>query len=55
MQVLNLKVSEFNEENTILRDEFTRCNQSNATLNKKVVYYQEKIKLYQESQGVSSL
>jgi hypothetical protein len=26
MQVLNLKVSEFNEENNILRDEFTRCN-----------------------------
>jgi FtsZ-binding cell division protein ZapB len=51
MQVLSLKVTEFNEENNVLRDEFTRCNQSNLALNKKIIYYQEKIKLYQESQG----
>ncbi len=47
-------MNEFNEENSILRDEFSRCNQSNVTLNKRIVYYQEKIKLYQESQGLSN-
>ena len=39
MKVLSLKVTEFNEENNVLRDEFTRCNQSNLALNKKIIYY----------------
>ncbi len=46
MQLLSVKVGEFNEENTLLREEASRCNTNVLNLNKRVVYYHEKIKLY---------
>jgi FtsZ-binding cell division protein ZapB len=44
-----VKVSEFNEENNDLRNEYQKMQSQNTNLNKRILYFTEKIKLYQES------
>jgi FtsZ-binding cell division protein ZapB len=46
---LAVKVAELNEENNVLRDEFQKMQSQNTNLNKRILYFTEKIKLYQES------
>lgn len=56
VQIMGVKVGEFNNENDLLREEFQRCNSQNMQLNKRILYYQEKMKLYQAAlQGQGSL
>jgi hypothetical protein len=43
---LTVKVSEVNEENNNLRDEFQKMQSQNTNLNKRILYFTEKIKLY---------
>ena len=46
---LTVKVSELNEENCHFRDEYQKMQSQNANLNKRILFFTEKIKLYQES------
>lgn len=40
------KVAVVGDENEFLREEFARVSNLNVTLNKRMLFYQEKIKLY---------